>query len=118
MKQNLYSTTKFKEVDFYDLKIKLLQQVITTNLVLESSIYKESLHETQRKQNINQGLTNINDSCFEFFCQLERERNKIENISNTDISSTFFKEAMDKMLNHKDLVRQWDSLFIECDDSD
>ena len=71
VKQNLYKPNKKHVVDAYHRKVKLMEKMVANEQQLrEHSTDKESLEETERRQNIKGSLTNISDSCYEFFTKL------------------------------------------------
>jgi hypothetical protein len=57
------------------VKVDMLQAItISQSVILETSKYTDSLSDTFRKQNLSCGLTNISDTAFEFFRELEKSR--------------------------------------------
>jgi hypothetical protein len=54
--------------------VKILDHFTTTyEKLLQCSQYQDTLHETHRKQNISQSLTNIKDDVLEFFMETESD---------------------------------------------
>lgn len=62
---NLYNKSKANTLSKQFLKVKMLDSLTKNYSELEStSKYKETLYQTQRKQNLTQGQTNIDDTVF------------------------------------------------------
>lgn len=62
---NLYNKSKANTLSNQFLKVKMLDSLTKNYSELEStSKYKETLYQTQRKQNLTQGQTNIDDTVF------------------------------------------------------
>ncbi|KAH3852152.1 hypothetical protein DPMN_094651 [Dreissena polymorpha] len=64
----LYKPGMEPEIDNLSDQISLIDTVIVSATEIKSeSKYKDTLKETDRKQNVREGLTNITDDAFEFF---------------------------------------------------
>jgi len=73
-KSNMYKKEKKDSVAKSFMKVKMLDSLTKTYSELENtSMYKETLLQTQRKQNLSQGLTNINDASFEFVMKVDKK---------------------------------------------
>lgn len=74
-KANIYKKKNKESVSKSFMKVKMLDTLTESyaDLICNSK-HKETLIETQRKQNLSQGLTNINDSTFEFMIKVDEKR--------------------------------------------
>ena len=89
--KNLYKPSKKQETANLREQLELLQQLeATEHNLLESSIDKDSLTETIRRQNVRKGLTNICDSCFNFFLLLDKKIRILETSANLDLYGSNF----------------------------
>jgi hypothetical protein len=74
IKNLLFAPEMDTEINKLNELIQILDgMILTASDIKAISKYQESLNETARKQNIREGLTNINDEVFEFFLNLEKE---------------------------------------------
>ena len=106
----------------YLSKMKLISHVCRS----EGQIYKEScdpdsLHAITQKQNINQGLTHLNDECFDFSLQLtdkllQLQNNKELNIHGEDLNQF----VLDILFNDPGVKTSFSNIFYspDCLDSD
>jgi hypothetical protein len=73
-RNNLFKGRKWTLVSSSFLKVKILDHFTTTyEKLLQCSQYQDTLHETHRKQNISQSLTNIKDDVLEFFMETDSQ---------------------------------------------
>lgn len=78
MKNHLFVPGMEIEIQNINQQIKLLDgMILTATEILAKTKYQETLQETARKQNMREGLTNINDEVFEFFLFLQKEIEQI-----------------------------------------
>jgi hypothetical protein len=63
-------------------KLKHLDFMRTTKTEVLNGAYPWSAEEVERKQNLSGGLTHVTDRTFEFYLDLEKERQKLHNFSN------------------------------------
>ena len=79
-RNNMYKPKKQSVVTASFLKVKIMDHFTATYSELsESSVYKDTLEETRRKQNITQGLTDIKDDVLDFFIDIDQNRIKYQN---------------------------------------
>ena len=73
-RNNLFKDRKWTLVSSSFLKVKILDHFTTTyEKLLQCSHYQDILHETHRKQNISQSITNIKDDVLEFFMETDSQ---------------------------------------------
>ena len=61
------------EIEKFQEQINILDNMTVSAFeLMETTIYKETLEETVRKQNTSEGLTNICDAVYKFFVMVER----------------------------------------------
>lgn len=112
---NLYSKSKANTLSKQFLKVKMLDSLTKNYSELEStSKYKETLYQTQRKQNLTEGLTNIDDTVFEFILKVENKRQ----VTQTDTSfSVYGSDVLSytryKLLKDLNLFENWKNLFSD-----
>ena len=101
---------------------KLKDTVVKKNLLgfliqsesylMESSSFKDSLLETARRQNIRKGLTNICDSVYCFFVNLDKRLRELESMENLNYhGSKFSKFVLEKLKVDMSLINCWKELF-------
>ena len=74
--------------------------------LMETTIYKETLEETARKQNSSEGLTNICDAAYEFYVMVERAIRGILTVKNlTEQNKKLYKYAFGQLLSNEDLFQ-------------
>ncbi|KAJ8319972.1 hypothetical protein KUTeg_001559 [Tegillarca granosa] len=119
-KQNLYNTKNRESVATSFLKVKMLDFLTTSYSDLENnSNFTGTLHETQRKQNLTEGLTNITDSTFLYAKELEEKRNCIQSVHNFHVyGSDFLKYCHSVLLDNSVLFNKWRNLFSKFEISD
>lgn len=119
-KNNMYNKKSRISVGKAFLKVKMLDSLTTSYADLENnSEYKESLFETQRKQNLSQGLTNIIDSAFLFVQAIEKERLSVQTESNFKLYGTeFLNHCHSVLLENETLFNKWRILFQSFEQSD
>jgi hypothetical protein len=61
------------------IKCDTKSKILTYSELSESSVYKDTLEETRRKQNITQDLTDIKDDVLDFFIDIDQNRIKYQN---------------------------------------
>ena len=111
-RSSLYKLDSMKSVSY--IKVKMLEHLIWNAKSLEASQYKNSLNETKRRQNMSTGLTNISDDTFNFFVSLNDERKSVQNEKNFALhGSDCMTYTEQKLLNDKELLGTWKSLFKE-----
>ncbi|KAJ8310830.1 hypothetical protein KUTeg_012695 [Tegillarca granosa] len=112
-KQNLYNPKNRESVAKSFLKVKMLDFLTTSYSDLENnSNFMGTLHETKRKQNLTEGLTNITDSAFLYAKELEEKRNCIQTVHNFHVyGSDFLKYCHSVLLDNSVLFNKWRNLF-------
>ena len=119
-KNGMYKKDSRESVSKSFLKVKMLDSLTATCYELASeSKYKQTLLETQRKQNMSNGLTNINDSTFEFIIQVDKKRlsmqhHKMFNLYGSDILGS----CHTFLLKDTALFHSWRNLFGQIDVSE
>ncbi|XP_063406721.1 uncharacterized protein LOC134690660 [Mytilus trossulus] len=112
---NIYKKSNRHNSSNLFLKVKMLDSLTARYSELElSSQYKDTLYQTQRKQNLSQGLTNIADKTFQFAIEMEKKRFSIQ----TDQSFNLYGAGIlnfthGELLESKPLFELWKNLF--CD---
>lgn len=116
-RNNLFKDKKWTFVSSSFLKVKILDHFTTTyEKLLQCSQYQETLHETHRKQNISQSLTNIKDDVLEFFMETDRVSCRIQTESSFHIhGSNILNLVFDELLNCEDLFKRFQSLLTNFD---
>lgn len=72
-RNNMYKKDKVIVVSGCFLKVQMLDFLTSTYVrLLNKSIYKETLEETRRHQNMSQGLTNVKDNVLDFFIEVDK----------------------------------------------
>ncbi len=80
--------------------------------LLTSTSYTQSLHETDRRQNIRRSLTNVSDSVFLFFCKVESKRVQLETLPALHMyGGEVISICGEKMLQDENLVGHWLQMF-------
>ena len=80
---------------------------------MEHSSDKESLYETERKQNMQKGLTNISDDAHNFFMILDQKIRKLEMTANLNLYGSNFSIFLHSELNSDNLIfESWKNLFM------
>ena len=117
---NLYNKSKANTLSKQFLKVKILDSLTKTYSELEStSKYKETLYQTQTKQNLTQGLTNIDDTVFEFVLKVENERCITQTETSFSVyGSDVLSYTHNKLLKDKNLFENWRSLFSNLEISE
>ena len=99
----------------------LLQLIVPSSVIAETSQYPETLEVTARKQNIRQGLTNISDKAYLFFESLNHRIRQLETFQNlNEYGQNVVEYIKSKLLENSNLMQEWMLLFrvAECDDDD
>ena len=106
---NLYNKSKVNTLTKQFLKVKMLDSLTKNYSELEStSKYKETLYQTQRKQNLTQGLTNIDDKVFEFILKVENKRCAIQTDTSFSVyGSDVLSYTHNKLLKDTNLFENW-----------
>ena len=117
---NMYKKQNRESVSRSFIKVKMLDSLTTSyaELIFESK-YKETLVETQRKQNLSQGLTNIKDSTFEFMAKVDEKRLLVQHEKLFNLyGSDFLSHCHTVLLKDVGLYDCWRNLFHSFDYSE
>ena len=95
------------------LKVKMLDSLTESyNELVSHSKYKGTLLETQRKQNLSQGLTNISDPAFELICFIDEKMLSVQNEKAFNLhGSDFFSYCHATLLEDASLYNDCWNLF-------
>jgi len=116
-RNNMYQKKKLLIVSECFLKVKMLDH-FTSNCadLSETSKYKETLEETRRKQNLTQGLTNINDNVLDFFVEIDKSRSLVENEKMFHLQgSNTLNFVRDHLLTSQPLFEKFKNLMQNLD---
>ena len=110
----LYKQNKKKAVESLKTEINALHEIQKSeSFLLEHSSDKESLYETERKQNMRKGLTNISDDAHKFFIILDQKIRKLETTANLNLYGSNFSKFLHTELNNDNLIfESWTNLFM------
>ncbi len=113
IRRNLYKAKEKAKVEMLDRETKYLDQLVATeSFLFENSEHKESLAETKRKQNVNGGLTNVTDSAYTFFSELDKTLMSYETKQNMDLYGEEIYMHITKQLHqNQTLFQSWLALF-------
>ena len=114
---SIYKPTLRNQNSRLFLKVKMLDSLTDSYACLEnSSEYKETLFQTQRKQNLTNGLTNIKDKTFEFIMKVEHKRSSFQN---EQFFSSFGADLLNftrnEILHDHSIFNIWKNLFTGFD---
>lgn len=123
MKQSMnsvYKSTHRNQNSKLFLKVKMLDSLTETYAFLEnSSKYKETLFQTQRKQNLTNGLTNIKDQSFEFIMKVENKRSSLQNEQTfSALGADLLNYTRNEILNDLGIFEFWKRLFSDFEPKD
>lgn len=112
-RNNMYKPKKQSVVTASFLKVKIMDHFTATYSELsESSVYKDTLEETRRKQNITQGLTDIKDDVLDFFIDIDQNRIKYQNEKMFHIhGSKIINFIHEKLFNSEILFKKFEKLL-------
>ena len=86
--ENFYSVHSRENVNTTDEEVKCLEElVVTEEEIFQITTDLSSLMDVKIKQNILKGLTNVTDSCFQFFLDLDDRVRRLETMENLNIYS-------------------------------
>ncbi|XP_060602232.1 uncharacterized protein LOC132755380 [Ruditapes philippinarum] len=113
VQNSLYDFSKTLELQTAREKVDLLNQIITSYYdLLNDSSFPQSLETTARKQNIRQGLTNITDSAFVFFSELNHKLRLLETYQNLyKHGKNTIEMVKSEILADSNILEQWFKLF-------
>lgn len=113
IQNSLYVKGKEDTLKVAKTKAELFDLITTTySEISKNTSDIQSLQETQRKQNLLEGLCNIDDETFNFFLQLERQCRELlcyENLQ--EKKSEFFIYVKKNMLENEDHKKSLIKLF-------
>ena len=109
LKANLYKPKRKHDVNESFTKVRMLDYLTTRS---SETKHKESLNDTERRQNLGRGLTSISDDCFAFFLSLNKINMQHQTDQNLQIyGPDVFSKTKESALNNKGLRQSWDSMF-------
>ena len=86
-----------------------LQELTSDKGSLATSDDPTSLLLTSHRQNFSHSLTNVTDSCFGFFCQVNEVR--LQNNKVAENRSSTPEQLRSKIIDHQNLLEAWQKLF-------
>lgn len=116
----MYTTSKREYVTMKNRCVKYMEQLEESEMSLdESSKHPETLLETKWRQNAKHSLTNVSDSAFDFFLDMDKFVRIQETATNLEIhGSDFFEHVYSLVMDNHDLLQKWTKLFVPPEDSE
>lgn len=124
-RNNMYKKDKVIVVSGCFLKVKMLDFLTSTYVeLMDKSIYKETLEETRRHQNISQGLTNIKDNVLDFFIKVDKMKSQLYEQAFHMQGSNVLNFVNEKLSKNEELFNSFKHLlqnfdfnesFLKCD---
>ena len=116
-KTNMYKKKNRESLAKSFIKVKMLDSLTKnyTELVQDSK-YNKTLLETQRKQSLSQGLTNITDETYEFILKVDEKRLSVQQEKVFHLyGADFLSHCHNVLLKDTNLFNIWRILFQSFD---
>jgi hypothetical protein len=114
-KRKFYSVHSRENVNTTDEEVKCLEElVVTEEEIFQITTDLSSLMDVKIKQNILKGLTNVTDSCFQFFLDLDDRIRRLETMENLNIySKNLYTFILNEVYESQPLKEKWIALFSD-----